>query len=439
MLSRWSKVVGATFFGLAMWVWIQAIAIPHQVAESAEQGKPRGNLSDLYPRWLGARELLLHHRDPYGADITREIQVGYYGRVLDPRRPHDPKDQQAFAYPVYVVLMLAPSVKLEFSTVHRAFFWLLALVVAGSVPLWLRSLGWRLSRADVVVWILLTLCSFPAIQGLKLQQLTLLVMALVAASMYALVRRQFALAGTLLALATIKPQVVFLLICWLGLWVLGNWKERRRAGWSFAGTMVVLVTAGEVLLPGWIREFRTGMKDYYRYTGGGTSVLDAALPGYVGRIAAVVLVAALLMFAWQERRADENSHAFQWLMCLTLATTLLVIPMFAPYNQVLLVPCVMMMVRGRRRLWARNPLSRFLCLLTGASVAAPFLLATSLVALLALLPASTVQKAWSVPFFYPSFSIPITIYALLLVSRGILTAESEPKSITAPEAARLAT
>ena len=75
-----------------MWIWVEAIAVPHQVAASVEYGSPRGNLSDLYPRWLGARELLLHHRDPYHADVTREIQIGYYGRPLDPNRPHDPKD-----------------------------------------------------------------------------------------------------------------------------------------------------------------------------------------------------------------------------------------------------------------------------------------------------------------------------------------------------------
>ena len=61
------------------------------------------DLSDLYPRWLGARELLLHHRDPYSPEVTREIQIGYYGRPLDPSRPQDPRDQQGFAYPAYVV------------------------------------------------------------------------------------------------------------------------------------------------------------------------------------------------------------------------------------------------------------------------------------------------------------------------------------------------
>ncbi len=65
--------------------------IPQQVAAATAHDSPRGSLSDLYPRWLGARELLLHHRDPYSPEVTREIQIGYYGRVLDPTRPETRK------------------------------------------------------------------------------------------------------------------------------------------------------------------------------------------------------------------------------------------------------------------------------------------------------------------------------------------------------------
>src|SRR5215470_10246425 len=121
-----------------MWLYVQHVLIPYEKLQGPMRQSPRGNLSDLYPRWLGARELLLHHRDPYGADITREIQVGYYGRELDPSRPGDPKDQQGFAYPVYVVLMLAPTVTLRFSLVHEAFFWLFVALTTLSVPLWMR-------------------------------------------------------------------------------------------------------------------------------------------------------------------------------------------------------------------------------------------------------------------------------------------------------------
>ena len=32
--------------------------------------------SDLYPSWYGTRELLLHGRDPYGQEVSGEIQLG---------------------------------------------------------------------------------------------------------------------------------------------------------------------------------------------------------------------------------------------------------------------------------------------------------------------------------------------------------------------------
>ena len=408
-----------------MWVWVQAIAVPHQQTESAERGAPRGNLSDLYPRWLGSRELLLHHRDPYRADITREIQIGYYGRSLDPTRPNDPKDQQGFAYPIYVVLMLAPTVTLSFTTVHRIFFWFFAAITALSVPLWLRTIGWRIPAVATSSWILLTLSCFPSVQGLKLQQLSVFVAFLVAASLYALARGQYVVAGALLALATIKPQLVFLLILWLFIWVIGNWRERQRFLWSFAICMAVLIAAGELLLPGWITEFRTAMKDYYRYTGGGNSVLDVVLSPLWGRITSAFLVGMMLFFAWRSRGAAQNTSAFQWSMCFSLATTLLVIPMFAPYNQLLLLPGVMMTWRAKHQLWSKSQFSRFFCSITAFSIAWPFFAAAALVIALAFLPGPTVQKAWGLPF-YPSFAIPITIYALLLASKNTLADQSQP-------------
>jgi hypothetical protein len=402
-----------------MWIWVQSIAVPHQMAESAERGAPRGNLSDLYPRWLGARELLVHHRDPYTPEITREIQIGYYGRPLDPTRKNDPIDQQGFAYPIYVVLMLAPTVTLPFSIVHRIVFWLFAVLTTMSVPLWLGTIRWRLSRAETVIAILLTLGCFPAIQGLRLQQLTVLVVALVAGSMYAITRRRFVLAGMLLAMASIKPQLVFLLILWLCTWLLGNWRERQRVLWSFVICMAVLVVAGELLLPGWITEFRAAMKEYYRYTGGGNSLLNGFLPPLLARIASLVLVGVVLFFAWRKRHASEETSAFQWLLSFTLATTLVVIPMFAPYNQLLLLPGVMMALRARRELWRNSRLSQFFCCTTAGSIGFPLLSAACLVSALGFLPGATVQKAWGLPF-YPSFAIPITTYGLLLVSRNVL-------------------
>ena len=418
-MERTFRLLLALVMASGMWLYVLFVLIPHQKFQDEMGQGLRGNLSDLYPRWLGARELLVHHRDPYTAEITREIQIGYYGRPLDPTRKNDPIDQQGFAYPIYVVLMLAPTVTLPFPTVHRIVFWLFVVLTTMSVPLWLGTLRWRLSRAETVIAILLTLGCFPAIQGLRLQQLTVLVVALIAGSMYAITHQRFVLAGILLAMASIKPQLVFLLILWLCIWSLGNWRERQRVLWSFVISMAVLVVAGELLLPGWISEFRAAVKDYYRYTGGGSSLLNGVLPPLWARIASIVLVGMVLVVAWRNRRATQETRAFQWLLCFTLATTLLVIPMFAPYNQLLLLPGVMMALRARQELLRSSHLSRFLCWMTAGSIGFPLLTAACLVIALAFLPGTTVQKAWGLPF-YPSFAVPITTYGLLLVSRNVL-------------------
>ncbi|HKF03839.1 MAG TPA: glycosyltransferase family 87 protein [Candidatus Sulfotelmatobacter sp.] len=399
-----------------MWIWVQAIAIPHQHAEADATGAPRGNLSDLYPRWLGARELLLHGRDPYRDDITREIQIGYYGRVLDPSRPHDPKDQQAFAYPVYVVLMLAPTVKLPFAIVRSWVFWLFTLLTAMSVPLWLYTLEWRISTSAKIAWTLLTLSSFPAVQGAKLQQLTVLVAAIIAAAMSAVAQRRLGLAGVLLAMATIKPQLVVLLTLWLGVWVISQWKERQWLFWSFVITIALMVAAGELLLPGWIREFRGAMSSYYTYTGGGTSVLDVLLTKTIGRMGSVVMVALLSWFAWDKRRTAETTAEFWWMFCFAMATTLLVIPTFAPYNQILLLPACMIFLRAFRNQWQSGPLRRFFVAVTASSVFWSYPAAAGLAIALLFLPAVTVQQFWRLPF-YPSFAIPVMIYATLLAAR----------------------
>src|SRR5579872_1520769 len=111
--ARLLAVALALLVAASMWFYVQGVLVPYQQADALRYSRPRGNLSDLYPRWLGARELLLHGRDPYSRQVTREIQAGYYGRELDPSRPHDPRDQQGFAYPVYVAFLLAPFLRLD--------------------------------------------------------------------------------------------------------------------------------------------------------------------------------------------------------------------------------------------------------------------------------------------------------------------------------------
>src|SRR5271155_5175329 len=139
-------------------------------------------LTDLYAQWFGVRELLLHRRDPYSNDVTHELQLAYYGRDLEPPEAAQPSHQQRFAYPLYVALLLAPTIGMQFHTVQTIFLWLLAAVTAASVSLWVHAMRLNLSPAGIALGLVLTFTSIPVMQGLNILQLGLLVAGLLAAA-----------------------------------------------------------------------------------------------------------------------------------------------------------------------------------------------------------------------------------------------------------------
>ena len=399
-----------------MWFYVQRVLVPYQQADAAAHGRPRGNLSDLYPRWLGARELLLHHRDPYSPEVTREIQTGYYGRPLQPTRSDDPtyepKDQQGFAYPVYVAFLLAPTVGLPFAIVQSGFRWLLVICTLASVPLWLRVLSWRPSASVTAILIVLTFGSFAVVQGIKLQQLSLLVSGLIATSAAALTVGHLALAGFLLALATIKPQLAVPVVMWLALWAFSDLRQRWRFLGSLGVTLALLLAGSEYILPGWIGRFRDAIAAYRQYTGGAGSLLDVLTTPLLGKVIAAVAVVAVVGIGWQLRRAAADSAAFSAMLALVLTVTLMIVPSFAPYNQMLLLPAVFLIVRSWRKLWNRTWLTRAACVISALIVFWPWLASSGLMLASLLLPAMSVQSAWAAPL-YTSLGIPIVVSGLL--------------------------
>jgi Glycosyltransferase family 87 len=422
----------ALLFAGSMWFFVQHILIPHQEADAALHGIPRGNLSDLYPRWLGAKELLLHHRDPYSPEVTREIQIGYWGRPLDPMRPLDPTDQAGFAYPVFVVFLLAPTITLPFSVVQAGFRWFLLILTAATVPLWLRALRWRSSVTTTAILIVLTLGSFQAMQGIKVQQLGLLVGGLVAGSAALFAGRYFGLAGVLLAFATIKPHLVLPLVVWLLLWAFSDWHRRRNFVWGFVSTMAILLAGAEYVLPGWVWRFRAAITAYRQYNDGAGSLLDVLVTPEWGRPLAVLAALALAVLGWKFRRASPDSPAFNLVFALMIAVTIVIIPKAATYNQILLLPGILLVLRVWGTLWQKGGRMRVILLTCGLLISWPWLAATALMIASLFLPAQSVQNAWAVPL-WTILDTPLAVVVLLVCSfaelmKASLAAQSGPAS-----------
>jgi Glycosyltransferase family 87 len=415
-------LVLAAVAAASMWFYVIGILRAHQIADAEVKRIPRGNLSDLYPRWLGTRELLLHQRNPYSREVTLEIQEGYYGRRLDPARPNDPKDQQGFAYPVYVVFLLAPLVGLPFPTLLTVFYWLLALLTAASVWLWLRVLRWRLPPVAVATCIVLTLGSFPAVQGIKLQQLSLLAAALLAGGAACVASDFLFVGGALLALATIKPQLAWPLVAWLLVWATSDWRARRKLGFGFALVMALLLAGAEIVLPGWWRMFAEGVRQYHRYTQS-QSVLEVMLNQFLGTVAsasvgrlggqilAVIAVLACGGVFWQLRREPADTPGFSSATALALALTVLVVPMYAPYNQVLLLPAILLLVRERAAFLSRSPARRLSYLGGALFVGWQWVASLGLTWAYFLVARAWALAHWEWPFF-ATFALPVWVFAL---------------------------
>jgi hypothetical protein len=411
-------LVLAVVASASTWFYMDGILRTQQIADAAAQGTPRGNLSDLYPRWLGARELLLRGRNPYSPEMTREIQRGYYGRPLDPRLPGDPKDQQGFAYPVYLVFLLAPTVHLQFDTVQAGFRWLLIGLAIASVLLWLRVLRWRPSFGTTLIFIVLMLGWLPMVQGIKLQQLSLLVAGLLAACGACLAGGWLFCAGGLLALATIKPQLAWPLVLWLLVWTGSDWRSRRRFIFGFGLVMLLLLGGAQLVLPGWLRMFVEAIGQYHQYTQN-QSVLSVLFGSIAGRILEVLSLLACATCVWRLRREPANCAGFGRSIALVLALAVVIVPMFAPYNQVLLAPAILALLISERSSEPTLPAIRLAWAVCAIFLVWPWIATLALSGAYPWLTPELRQRVYMLPLyakpFYPSFMLPVFVFGLVLL------------------------
>jgi hypothetical protein len=89
--------------------------------------------------------------------------------------------------------------------------------------------------------------------------------------------------------------------------------------------------------------------------------------------------------------------------------------MTAPYNQIFVLPAILLLVRILRTLWTAGSLYRILLIICAASVLEPFLSAVALNAFAPFTPEETLLELWAVPL-YTSLAIPVVVFSMLLVS-----------------------
>jgi len=372
------------------------------------------NFSDLYAPWWASHELLLHGRNPYSPAVAHEIQHVIYG-AESPTTPDDPTGiAGGFAYPPFTALLLWPLVHLSFPTAKMAFLLFSVFLVLLSLALWLRILGYTLTPVLWIAAAFFVFGSFPVMQVLKLENLSVLSAALITVTVFCVWSDQLILAGILLALSTFKPQFALALVVWLVIWSIAAWKRRRSLIWSFLTTTLALGLVSQWLVPGWIPSFLKVVRAYRHYTYG-HSLFDVWFTPAVGPIVAAILFLLAVGLCWRYRSDPADSNEFATSIAVLLATNLVVIATLAPHAQLLLLPAFLCLAQHAKTLLKASRISRLLLLGTALLLAWPWLATIGLLIAWILSFSLHLQRFWQVPL-YTSPILPLAAMSTLATS-----------------------
>lgn len=289
--------------------------------------------ADFFPRWYGGKVLLLEGRNPYDRQVALEAQLGLFGRYTEPW-----EDQVAFAYPLYTLLFFLPLVYVPYAVAQAV--WMVVLqfgLVLGAI-LSMRLVHWRVPLWLLGLTLLWAVFFYPGGRSIILGQFSVIVFGCIAVALFAFSQRRDYLGGACLALATVKPQMVFMVIPLLLLWALVQ--RRWRIVIGFGGALVGLTLVTMVLVPTWPQDFYSGLFAYSGYVGfyspieNLTRTFAAPIAIPLANGLSVVLLGFMLFTWWQVWR--KKVGWFTWALMLTLIIGNLVAFRSATTNHVML-------------------------------------------------------------------------------------------------------
>ena len=286
--------------------------------------------NDFYSRWHGARAFLLEGRNPYALDVTEEIQpiIG-----IDPSEV----GRGGFNYPLHVIFFFWPLVYLPYDWT-QAIWWtvVLWLAIASTIILlqWLES---RTKPRNLLAFLMIALTFYPITRSVFLGQFTLHILFFLALAIFLLKTNRDFWAGAVLSAASIKPQMLILVLPFLLLWALIQKRWHFLYGLLTGGG--VFLVASLALMPTWPLEFLADTRRYRQFSGGFTPLqllFDYLAPNaslLLWQIPTLFLVLIMLYFWW---KSPGSNVAFKQALYWTIIVQTLVTFQTGTTNQVLL-------------------------------------------------------------------------------------------------------
>jgi len=118
---------------------------------------------------------------------------------------------------------------------------------------------------------------------------------------------------------------------------------------------------------------------------------------------------------WKSRKASESQPDFVWITSLVLAATVVIVPMIAPYNQVLLLPTILLLSRQAAWLWNKSLPTRVMVVASSIVILWQWVGSSALTVASTFASPDEVQRWWAAPLYTMLF-VPLPVVALQLLS-----------------------
>jgi hypothetical protein len=311
---------------------------------------PGGN--DSIPRWVGTKAWFYDGLNPYSDEVTLRSQIANFGRPALPT-----EDKQLFVYPFYVVFFYLPTIWLTYEWARAIWMMILEACLIGVALLSRRMYHWSPPTwlmALTLGWVILF---YHGVRTIILWQMAGLVALLITLGLWALKNKRDILSGVCLALATIKPQMVFLILPLVAVW--GLTARRYKVTISMTVSMAALAGISFALMPSWLSDMLRQIWVYPSYTeiGSPLNIITTIVFPYLGRPMEWSLIAMLLLWVfwewWHVRRGSDDR--FDWVIALTLLVTNFVATRTATTNYLMMLPVLFyLFAYGERKFNGRS-------------------------------------------------------------------------------------
>ena len=325
-------------FVLAGLVWVNV---------QFSRNNPGGN--DFLPYYIGTRALIFEGKSPYSDEVALEVQTIIFGRPAEPG-----EIEFRVVYPLYSILIFTPFALIRDYTIARvAWMTVMEIALLGIGYLSLQITDWKPKFAVLLIYFQFSVLWYHGFRAVINGNAVVVVALCITAALYAIMKEKDRAAGVLLALSTIKPNLVILLISYVLFWCF--YRRRYQAITWFIGSLLVLVLGAMVLIPDWILQNIWEIIKYPGYTPPGTlaEAIGLRLPEFERGLQWGIGIALGSLLAIEILRSRKaNYEGFLWSACLVLTVSQWIGIATDPGNFVILFPAFVLVLSSLDQRWS---------------------------------------------------------------------------------------